>query len=227
MRYVRGGQLDALWEPHFRRQLRQNASSPTYGSNTAECLSERVQRELRAFREPRCDNPCFEVHLQRFTCEFGRLHSFVVGRDSSVGIATGYGLDGPGIESRWWRDFPHPFRPALRTNQLPIQKVPDLSTGVKRLRVALTTRLHLVPSLKKEYSFTFTPLWAFVLCSRVTFTPLRHYALAQHPTRSCSPRHDDVPKQQPVGRPTRAVGYQGRHCPRGGDSHIRTKPFPL
>jgi len=25
----------------------------------------------------------------------------VVGRDSSVGIATGYGLDGPGIESRW------------------------------------------------------------------------------------------------------------------------------
>jgi len=30
-----------------------------------------------------------------------------VGRDSSVGIATGYGLDGPGIESRWRRDFPH------------------------------------------------------------------------------------------------------------------------
>ena len=25
----------------------------------------------------------------------------VVGRDSSVGIATRYGLDGPGIESRW------------------------------------------------------------------------------------------------------------------------------
>jgi hypothetical protein len=27
------------------------------------------------------------------------------GRDSSVGIATGYELDGPGIESRWGRDF--------------------------------------------------------------------------------------------------------------------------
>ena len=26
---------------------------------------------------------------------------------SSVGIATGYGLDGPEIESRWGRDFPH------------------------------------------------------------------------------------------------------------------------
>ena len=32
----------------------------------------------------------------------------ILGWDSSVGIATGYGLDGPGIESRWWRrDFPH------------------------------------------------------------------------------------------------------------------------
>jgi len=28
------------------------------------------------------------------------------GPGSSVGIATGYGLDGPGIESRWGRDFP-------------------------------------------------------------------------------------------------------------------------
>jgi hypothetical protein len=26
---------------------------------------------------------------------------------SVVGIATGYGLDGPGIGSRWGRDFPH------------------------------------------------------------------------------------------------------------------------
>jgi len=36
-----------------------------------------------------------------------------VGRDSSVGIATRYGLDCPGIESQWGRDFPHPSRPAL------------------------------------------------------------------------------------------------------------------
>jgi hypothetical protein len=36
-----------------------------------------------------------------------------VDRDSSVGIATRYGLDGPGIESRWGRDFPHPSRPAM------------------------------------------------------------------------------------------------------------------
>ena len=31
-----------------------------------------------------------------------------VGRDSAGGIATRYGLHGPGIESRWGRGFPHP-----------------------------------------------------------------------------------------------------------------------
>jgi len=35
----------------------------------------------------------------------------MVGRDSSVDKATAYGLDGPGIESRWGRDFPHLSRP--------------------------------------------------------------------------------------------------------------------
>jgi hypothetical protein len=36
----------------------------------------------------------------------------LVGRDSAVGIATSYGLDGPGIESRWGEIFrSHPDRP--------------------------------------------------------------------------------------------------------------------
>ena len=38
------------------------------------------------------------------------------GRDSVVGIATRYGLEGPEIESLWGRDFPHPSRPALETS---------------------------------------------------------------------------------------------------------------
>ena len=53
------------------------------------------------------------------------------GRDSSVGIATRYGLDGPCIESQWGRDFPHTSRPALGPTQPPVQWVPGLSRGVK------------------------------------------------------------------------------------------------
>ena len=40
-----------------------------------------------------------------------------------------YGLNGPGIESRWGRDFPHMSRQALRSTQPPAQWVPGLSWG--------------------------------------------------------------------------------------------------
>jgi hypothetical protein len=49
------------------------------------------------------------------------------GPGSVVGIPTGYGLDGPGIESRLGRDFPHLSRPALGLTQPPVQWVPGLS----------------------------------------------------------------------------------------------------
>jgi hypothetical protein len=54
------------------------------------------------------------------------------GPGSSVSIATGYGLDGPGIESLWRRDFSHLSRPALGPNQPPVQGVPCLSRGTER-----------------------------------------------------------------------------------------------
>ena len=51
------------------------------------------------------------------------------GPGSLVGIATGYGLDVPGIESRWGRDFPHLSRPALGPTQPPVQWILGFSRG--------------------------------------------------------------------------------------------------
>ena len=54
-----------------------------------------------------------------------RLRNTTVGLDSSVGIATRYGLDGSGIECRWVH-FPHQSKPALGPTQPPIKWVPSL-----------------------------------------------------------------------------------------------------
>ena len=60
------------------------------------------------------------------------LFIYLWGRDSSVGIATGYGLDDPGIEARLRRDLPQLFRPALGTTQPSVQWVLGLYRGKER-----------------------------------------------------------------------------------------------
>ena len=51
----------------------------------------------------------------------GTLPAHNTNTDKIATITTRYGLDGPGIESRLGRDFPHLSRPALSSTQPPIQ----------------------------------------------------------------------------------------------------------
>jgi hypothetical protein len=48
---------------------------------------------------------------------------------SVVGIVTRYGLDGPGIESLWGRDFQQPLRQTVGPTQPALQWVPGLFPG--------------------------------------------------------------------------------------------------
>jgi hypothetical protein len=104
-----------------------------------------------------------------------------MGRDSSVGIATGYGLDGPGIESRWGaRFFAH------------VQTGPGAhpaSWGQSGRGVVLTTHPLLAPRSRKSRAIPLSALWAFgpvtgylYLNACVFITPLLHVTCPTHLT---------------------------------------------
>ena len=90
------------------------------------------------------------------------IYLFLCGPGSVDGIATGYELDGPGIESRWGGGeiFPHLSRPAMGPTQPPVQWVPGLSPGVKSGRgVTLTPHPLLMPWSWKSRAIPLLPLW--------------------------------------------------------------------
>ena len=78
-----------------------------------------------------------------------------VGRGSSVGITTRYGLEGPGTYFRY--DFPHLSRPALGPTLPPVQWVLGPLPEVKRPGRGADHPPRPTPNLKKEYSYTSTP----------------------------------------------------------------------
>jgi hypothetical protein len=82
----------------------------------------------------RQDNNCTFFLSFQVVVQLVEALRYKVGRDSSVGIATRYRLDGPGIKSWWGRDFSQPSRPALGPTQPPIKWIPGLFPGGKEAR---------------------------------------------------------------------------------------------
>ena len=70
-------------------------------------------------------------------------------------VATGYGLDGPEIESRWGGEISAPVQTGLGPTQPPVQWVPGLSRGAK-----VTPHRLLVPWSRKSRSITLLLLLA-------------------------------------------------------------------
>ena len=76
-----------------------------------------------------CFVPICYRHVQ-YTCECSWVKFIIT--YSSVGIATVYGLDGPGNETRWGRDFLHLSRSALGPTQPPVQLGTASFPGIQR-----------------------------------------------------------------------------------------------
>jgi hypothetical protein len=65
--------------------------------------------------------PCANVTVHLHPDSTAYFTPSVVGRDGSVGTATGYGLDGPGIESRWRQVFSAPVQTGPGAHPVPVQ----------------------------------------------------------------------------------------------------------
>ena len=88
-----------------------------------------------------------------------------MGRVRSVSIATGFGLNDPGIESRWRRDFSHLSRLALGPPSFLFNGYRNFPGGKKRPECDADP---LTPSsvvVKKEFSYTSTPPMSRTACS--------------------------------------------------------------
>ena len=94
-----------------------------------------------------------------------------------VDIATDYGLDGPGIESRWEARFSALVQTGSGAHPAPCTMGTGSFPGVKSGRgVTLNPHPLLVPWSRKVTAIPLLPLWAvrpvqsLSACTRVTFT---------------------------------------------------------
>jgi hypothetical protein len=102
--------------------------------------------------------------------KFSVIDVIVLGPGSSVGVATGYGLDGPGIESRWGgARFSAPIETGPGTHPASCTMGTGSFPGVKSGRgVTLTPPPSLlVPLVMKEKSYTSAPPMGRTACTEL------------------------------------------------------------
>ena len=132
----------------FLRSLKMDMLPRNVGKQLQTCVAKHRRRATSSTARRRKPETLHSAHLvgtlfgsgsfiilcvaYRILCISKKIYSSIhlrCGPGSVVGLATGYGLDGPRIESRWGRDFPHLSRPALGPAQPPVQWVLGLSWG--------------------------------------------------------------------------------------------------
>jgi len=87
----------------------------------------------------------------KFVCRVFYVIPRVLGsRDSSVDIATRYGLDGPGIESRWGERFSAPVQTGPEAHPVSYTMGTGSFLGVEQPKRGVDHLSHLAPRLRKE-----------------------------------------------------------------------------
>jgi hypothetical protein len=82
--------------------------------------------------------------------EFNIVNFPCISRNCVIVIETRYGLDGPGIESRWGERFSAPVQNGSEAHPAFDTTVTCSFPGVKRPGRGVDNPLHLEPRLKKE-----------------------------------------------------------------------------
>jgi len=113
-------------------------------------------------------------------------------RDTSVGIQTRYWLDGPGIESRWRRIFPHQSRLSLGSIESPMyygyrvfpggkaagvwRRPPTPSSAEVKERIELYLFCAFVACSRVRFAFTFHVHWHLNKQQRISVSKVRVWA---------------------------------------------------
>jgi hypothetical protein len=104
---------------------------------------------MENFREKLGGNYILYLKLRKTLKKFG-------GRDSSVDTATRYGLNGPGIESRWREGFSTPVQTAPSAHPASYTMGNGYFPGVKQQGRGVDHPTYLASRLKKEYIYPST-----------------------------------------------------------------------